>query len=190
VQERQWIWAALAAAEYVTDEGLAAIKDWKKLKRLNLHGTKVSDTRWGTSQASQLKSRQCGVCDDCPCRYRTAVSLPNLRLTMGGNELGDIKGCRRSGRFPGSLIWISAGGGGHFNIWAINLSDVGLDAVSRKELRELRWLHLEGHRSRGPICRCQHGGRLGRWLEKLRRFETGKLKLQGCSRVGDGRSAR
>src|SRR5438270_8536703 len=31
-------------AEYVTDEGLAAIKAWKKLKRLNLNGTKVSDT--------------------------------------------------------------------------------------------------------------------------------------------------
>ena len=31
-------------AEYVTDEGLAAIKDWKKLKRLNVHGTKISDT--------------------------------------------------------------------------------------------------------------------------------------------------
>src|SRR5262245_36146970 len=31
-------------AEYVTDEGLAAIKGWKKLKRLNVHGTKVSDT--------------------------------------------------------------------------------------------------------------------------------------------------
>src|SRR5665213_1474502 len=31
-------------AEYVTDEGIAAIKDWKKLRILNLHGTKVSDT--------------------------------------------------------------------------------------------------------------------------------------------------
>ena len=31
-------------AEYVTDEGLAAIKGWKKLKKLNIHGTKVSDT--------------------------------------------------------------------------------------------------------------------------------------------------
>src|SRR5205823_4069914 len=35
---------SLYFAEYVTDEGLAAIKDWKKLKRLNVHGTKISDT--------------------------------------------------------------------------------------------------------------------------------------------------
>ena len=32
-------------AEYVTDEGVASIKDWKRLKRLNLHGTKASDRR-------------------------------------------------------------------------------------------------------------------------------------------------
>ena len=31
-------------AEYVTDEGVAAIKDWKQLKRLNLHGTKAGDS--------------------------------------------------------------------------------------------------------------------------------------------------
>src|SRR5690242_10632483 len=34
----------LRFAELVTDEGLAAIKEWKKLKRLNVHGTKISDT--------------------------------------------------------------------------------------------------------------------------------------------------
>src|SRR4051812_26833583 len=31
-------------AQYVTDEGVAAIKDWKSLKRLNLHGTKAGDS--------------------------------------------------------------------------------------------------------------------------------------------------
>jgi hypothetical protein len=31
-------------AEYVTDEGVAAIKDWKRLNRLNLHGTKAGDS--------------------------------------------------------------------------------------------------------------------------------------------------
>src|SRR5205814_6689072 len=31
-------------AEYVTDEGLAAIKGWRKLQRLNVHGAKVTDT--------------------------------------------------------------------------------------------------------------------------------------------------
>ena len=31
-------------AEYVTDEGVAAIKDWKRLKHLNLHGTKAGRT--------------------------------------------------------------------------------------------------------------------------------------------------
>src|ERR1019366_8112509 len=31
---------SLRFSEYVTDEGIAAIKGWKHLKRLNLHGTK------------------------------------------------------------------------------------------------------------------------------------------------------
>ena len=43
-------------AEYVTDEGLAAIKDWKKLKRLNVHGTKISDTTLEHISASPRSS--------------------------------------------------------------------------------------------------------------------------------------
>src|SRR5207248_8651962 len=35
---------SLYFAEYVTDEGLAAIKGWRKLQRLNVHGAKVTDT--------------------------------------------------------------------------------------------------------------------------------------------------
>ena len=30
-------------AEWVTDQGLTAIRDWKHLKRLNLRGTRISD---------------------------------------------------------------------------------------------------------------------------------------------------
>ena len=49
-------------AEYVTDEGLAAIKDWKKLKRLNVHGTKISDTTLEhISGITTLESRECRV---------------------------------------------------------------------------------------------------------------------------------
>src|ERR1035438_2404482 len=35
---------SLYFAEYITDEGVAAIKDWKRLKRLKLHGNKAGDT--------------------------------------------------------------------------------------------------------------------------------------------------
>src|SRR5205814_10146848 len=31
-------------AEQVTDEGMSAVKGWKHLKRVNLRGTKVTDT--------------------------------------------------------------------------------------------------------------------------------------------------
>ena len=44
-------------AEYVTDEGFAAIKDWKKLKRLNLHGTRSATPRWSISPESRRSNR-------------------------------------------------------------------------------------------------------------------------------------
>ncbi|MBO0797680.1 MAG: hypothetical protein J2P31_02555, partial [Blastocatellia bacterium] len=31
-------------AEQITDEGMAAVRGWKQLKRLNLRGTKITDT--------------------------------------------------------------------------------------------------------------------------------------------------
>ena len=31
-------------AEQITDEGMAALKGWKRLRRLNLRGTKITDT--------------------------------------------------------------------------------------------------------------------------------------------------
>ena len=77
-------------AEYVTDEGLAAIKDWKKLKRLNLHGTKVSDTTLEhISGITTLESVNVGSAMITDVGIERLVSLPNLKeLTMGGNELG------------------------------------------------------------------------------------------------------
>ena len=43
-------------AEYVTDEGMAAIKGWKKLKRLNVRGAKSAMPRSNTSPASRLSN--------------------------------------------------------------------------------------------------------------------------------------
>jgi len=46
----------LRFAEYVTDEGLAAIKGWKKLERLNVHGTKSATPAWSTSPGLRQSS--------------------------------------------------------------------------------------------------------------------------------------
>src|SRR5687768_15025899 len=86
-------------AEYVTDEGLAAIKDWKKLKRLDVHGAKVSDSTLShISGIVTLESVDVGSAMVTDVGVDRLALLPNLKaLTIGGNEIGDpgLQGLRR-----------------------------------------------------------------------------------------------
>jgi internalin A len=182
---------SLYFAEYVTDEGLAAIKDWKKLKRLNLHGTKISDTTLEhISGITTLESLNIGTAMVTDVGVERLVSLPNLKeLTMGGNELCDA-GLQALRQIP-SLTYLDLGGrqGTDSNIWAISISDVGLDAVlTLKELRELRFgctsigVGIEGTR----FASVKATDVSVAWLEKMKALpKLEKLKLQGCARVGD-----
>ena len=75
------------------------------------------------------------------------------------------------------------------NVWAVSISDVGLDAVlTLKELRELRFgctsigVGIEG----AKFADCERHERHGRMAGKdegLPKLE--KLKLQGCGRIND-----
>ena len=178
-------------AEYVTDEGVAAIKDWKKLKRLNLHGTKASDTSLDhVSGISTLESLNVGSVMLTDVGLERLTILPNLKeLTMGGNELGDA-GLQALRQMP-TLTYLDLSGrqGTDSNVWAISMSDVGLDAIlTLKNLRELRFgctsigVGIEGTKfaevsmmSVTPI-----------WLEKMKALpKLEKLRLQGCDRIND-----
>jgi len=178
-------------AEYVTDEGLAAIKDWKKLKRLNLHGTKISDTTLEhISGIATLESINVGSAMITDVGMERLVSLPNLKeLTMGGNELGDA-GLQALRQIPGlTYLDLSGRQGTDSNVWTVSISDVGLDAVlTLKELRELRFgctskgIGIEGAR----FATVSMTDVSVRWLEKLKALpKLEKLKLQGCARVDD-----
>src|ERR1041385_8622807 len=182
---------SLYFAEYVTDEGLAAIKGWKKLKRLNVHGTKISDTTLehisGITTLEQLNIGSAMVTDVGLERLST---LPNLKeLTMGGNELGDA-GLQALRQLPG-LTYLDLNGrqGTDANIWAISMSDSGLDAVlSLKELRELRFgctflgVGVEGSR----FATVSAMNVTTRWVERMKHLpKLERLKLQGCIRVDD-----
>src|SRR6185436_16461319 len=78
-------------AEYVTDEGISAIKNWKKLKRLNIHGTKISDTTFEhISGITTLESVNAGSASVTDVGIERMTSLPNLKeLTIGGNKITD-----------------------------------------------------------------------------------------------------
>jgi len=178
-------------AEYVTDEGLAAIKGWKKLKTLNIHGTKVSDTTLEhISGLTGLESVNVGSAMLTDVGLERLTTLPNLKeLTIGGNELGDA-GLQALRQIP-TLTYLDLSGrqGTDSNVWAISMSDAGLEAIlTLKNLRELRFgctsigIGIEGTKfadvsamSVTPL-----------WLERMKALpRLEKLKLQGCDRLND-----
>jgi hypothetical protein len=178
-------------AEYVTDEGLAAIKGWKKLKRLNVHGTKISDTTLehiaGIATLEQLNIGSAMITD---VGLERLTSMPNLKsLTMGGNKLGDA-GLQALRQMPGvTYLDLVGRQGTDANIWAISMSDRGLDAIlSLKELRELRLgctslgVGVEGAR----FATVSAISVTTRWLEQMKSLpKLERLKLQGCQKVDD-----
>jgi len=181
----------LRFAEYVTDEGLAAIKGWKKLRTLNVHGTKVSDTTLEhISALTTLESLNVGSAMLTDVGLERLTTLPNLKeLTMGGNELGDA-GLQALRQIP-TLTFLDLSGrqGTDSNVWAISISDAGLEAIlTLKNLRELRFgctsigVGIEGSKfadvsmmSVTPV-----------WLERMKSLtRLEKLRLQGCDRLND-----
>lgn len=178
-------------AEYVTDQGIAAIKDWKKLRRLNLHGTKISDTALEhIAGITTLESLNVGSTLMTDVGLERLTTLPNLKeLTMGGNELGDA-GLQALRQMTGlTYLDLSGRQGTDKNVWTIAMSDVGLGAVlTLKELRELRFSCV----SIGVGIEEKKLGEVSvltvtpKWLEQLKALpKLERLKLQGCSRIDD-----
>jgi internalin A len=161
-------------AEQVTDEGMAAVRGWQKLKRLNLRGTKITDTTLEhLANVKTLESLDAGFAQITDVGLDRLTPLLNLKeLVIGGNKLTDA-GLQSLRQFPG-LTSLSLGGSQRTDsgLWSISLTESGLDAViTLKELRELR---LDGM----PVS--------ARWLENLKALnKLERLSLQGCKRLGD-----
>ncbi|MBM3740655.1 MAG: hypothetical protein FJW39_33315 [Acidobacteria bacterium] len=182
---------SLHFAEYVTDEGLAAIKGWRKLKRLNVHGTKISDSTLDhISGITTLESLNIGSAMVTDTGVERLSALPRLReLTIGGNELGDA-GLQALRQLPG-LTYLDLVGrqGTDSNVWTVTMSPKGLDAVmSLSELRELRFgctslgVGIEGSR----FATVSATSVTGQWLDRLKTLpKLQRLTLQGCDRVDD-----
>ncbi len=178
-------------AEYVTDEGVGAIQGWKKLRRLNLHGTKITDVALEHVAAiPSLESLNVGNTLMTDVGLERLTSLPTLKeLTMGGNELGDA-GLQALRQMSGlTYLDLSGRQGTDKNVWTIAMSEKGLEAVlTLKELRELRFgcvsigVGIEGTKL-GEISVLTV---LPRWLEQMKALaKLERLKLQGCNRIGD-----
>ena len=181
----------LRFAEYVTDEGIAAIKNWKKLKHLSLHGTKASDTALdhiaGITTLETVDAGSIMLTDVGPERLTV---LPNLKsLSIGGNEIGDA-GMQALRNMPGlRYLDLSGRQGTDSNVWTISMSDVGLEALlTLNELTELRFgctsigVGIEGAR----FATVSMMGITPRWIEQMKSLKKlRRLTLQGCDRIDD-----
>ncbi|MFN7919102.1 MAG: hypothetical protein U0Q16_03340 [Bryobacteraceae bacterium] len=181
----------LRFTEYVTDEGLAVLKNWKKLKRLDIHGTKASDTTLEhISGLTAIESLDAGSVMLTDVGLERLSSLSNLKaLTIGGNEMGDA-GLQALRQLPGlTYLDLSGRQGTDSNVWTISMSDTGLEAIlTLKELRELRFgctslgVGIEGTRFATVAAMSV----TVRWLEQMKSLpKLQRLTLQGCDRVND-----
>jgi len=178
-------------AEYVTDEGVAAIKDWKKLQRLNLHGTKSGDGALEhIAGITALESLNVGSTLMTDVGLERLTSLTNLReLTMGGTELGDA-GLQALRQMP-TLTYLDLAGrqGNDKNVWTIAMTEIGLQAVlTLKNLRDLRFactstaVGIEGAKF-GEVSTLSV---TEKWLEQMKSLpKLESLKVQGCKKIDD-----
>jgi len=181
----------LRFAEYVTDEGVAAIKNWKKLKHVVLHGTKASDTSLEhISGIAALETVDIGSGVITDVGLERLTTLPNLKaLSIGGNELGDA-GLQALRQMP-SLTYLDLMGrqGTDSNVWTITMSEVGLEAVlTLSQLQHLRMgcttlgVGVEGAR----FATVSTISVTPRWIEKMKVLKKlRRLSLQGCDKVDD-----
>jgi Leucine-rich repeat (LRR) protein len=164
----------LCYAELITDEGLLAVRTWHHLRRLNLHGTKITDmTLQHLSGMNTLESLDIGFVQVTDVGLDQLTNLSNLReLMLGGNKLSDV-GLQSLRQLTG-LTYLDLGGAQRTDsgLWSVSITDSGMEAIA--SLRNLLHLRLNG---------TSVSGRSLEKLKELRFLE--RLDLQDCKHVGD-----
>jgi hypothetical protein len=161
-------------AEQITDEGMAAVKEWKRLKRLNLRGTKVTDnTLEHISGILTLEALDAGFAQVTDVGLDRLTTLVNLKeLSIGGNKLTDAG--LQALRHLTALRSLDLSGMQRTDsgLWSVSLTELGVNTIAAlKEIRELRLNAM-------PVS--------ARWIEKLKGLtKLERLYLQGCKRLGD-----
>src|ERR1044071_6253427 len=166
-------------SEWITDQGLTAIKDWKRLKRLDLRGTRVSD---GTLEiAGRLKTLEAldlAHTEVTDVGLENLITLVNLKeLALGRGRLSntglvvlrmlptltllDLSGARPTPPDAPTGRGVAPG-----------IPEETLKAIA--EITDLRVLQL------GYSAINADGLRTLRTLAKVE-----KLGLQGCARIDD-----
>jgi Leucine-rich repeat (LRR) protein len=161
-------------AELITDQGLSVVKSWKHLRRINLRGTKATDsTLQFLAGIPSIESLDVGFAQITDIGLNNLSTLFGLKeLAVGGNKLTD-NGLLALRQMAGlTMLDLSGSQRTDSGLWSVSITESGLDTIST--LAELRHLRLNGTAisSRG--------------LEKLTTLgKLERLDLQGCSRITD-----
>src|SRR4029077_8713865 len=120
---------------------MAAIKGWKHLKRLNVHGTRITDsTLEHAGSVPTLEAIDAGYAQVTDVGLDHLTSLTNLKeLSIGGNKLTDAG--LQSLRYLTGLTHLDLAGMQRTDsgLWSVSLTDLGIGAIATlKNLRELR----------------------------------------------------
>ena len=166
----------LAYSEHITDIGLNVIKDWRRLKRLDVAGTQVADATMtilsGLTAMESLDVAGGEVTDD---GVQELLPLTNLKhLGLGRSQLA-AGACEVLGQMDNlqSLDLSGPGNRRGRRGTAEKMSQPVVEAVA--QLDELRILRV-GHSAADPSA-------LKLWAASLKRLE--RLGLENCPRIDD-----
>ena len=165
-------------AERITDEGTAVIKGWKRLKRVNFRGTKMTDvTLEYLGGLPTIESIDAGYAETTDVGWEHLTSLSNLKaLTMGGNKLTDTS--LQFLRTMPQIEYLDISGTQRTDsgLWSLGLGIAGVRAIATvASLKELRL---------GGTAINTMGLEALKALTKLER-----LDLQNCRQLNDGSAA-
>ncbi|MBK7930430.1 MAG: hypothetical protein IPJ98_24015 [Bryobacterales bacterium] len=161
-------------AELVTDEGLAAMRNWAKIERINARGTKVTDNTLALlAGKTTITALDIGFAEVTDSGLQHLATLPNLRsLAVGGNKLTEV-GLQVLRTLPQlESLDLSGKQRTDSGLWTLGTTDLGLDPVAT--VGGLRELNLSGL------------GITSRGLAKLKPLaKLARLDLHGCKRAGN-----
>ncbi|MBK5290100.1 MAG: hypothetical protein JJE04_00205 [Acidobacteriia bacterium] len=161
-------------AELITDEGLAVLKDWPRIQRVNLRGTKVTDNTLALlAGKDSITALDVGFAEVTDSGLQYLPRLKGLReLAFGGNKMTDV-GLQVLRSLP-ALTHLDIAGKQRTDsgLWFVAVTDFSLDPVAT--LSHLRELNLSGTQV------------TAKGLEKLTQLtKLEKLNLYAAKRVGD-----
>jgi internalin A len=131
-------------AEYITEDGIAHLRNWKRLERLNLRGTRVTSKVFDSlAKLTSLRWLDIGFTQIEDEGFEQLSALSKIeRLAIGGNRLSGA--ALPLLKLLPSLVDLDVGGIQRVDsgLWGLPLTDENLARIA--ELKQLRSLSLAG----------------------------------------------